>query len=418
MARLRGTGLGAGMALGTAAVVRTRSGIPMTPEVPPRIAELRAARRLTETPEVILVAEEYRTALALADALTWATVVGIAAARAEPDAPVRSLPAVVNIPSLMEAVEDDMLLLVDAERGLVLADPDGMMIAQYQAEREHIAPKRRIFLDDVHLPAKTIDGHTVQIAAWVETEADVADALAEGADALCAVSGSPLLPKNRDDASLRRDLFHLVDLTMGKSLLLLDSLILPTKAVLEAANRADITLVASLETVFEGRELVEAVQSLAETLKEAEAEILANDVAYSLPRLAADATNAYRPHTSEQDTVWIEALAAQGVTRLLLSLPYEDVERVLPGLGTVVSAAGANLLPVIVRLTGGFAFTEETLDDERRQAALRLFVGLGAAGIIVAPGRIQRTKAILRELNYSECRETLWQEPNGSEGSA
>src|SRR5690349_9264001 len=119
MARLRGTGLGAGMALGTAAVVRVRGGIPMTPEPPAALAAQIAQRRLTETPEVILVADDYRTGLALAGALSWAKVVGLAAGSAEPDAPVPPFPAVVNVAGLMDAMQDDMLMLVDAGRGIV-----------------------------------------------------------------------------------------------------------------------------------------------------------------------------------------------------------------------------------------------------------------------------------------------------------
>src|SRR5262249_27033726 len=117
MAKLRGRGVGAGMAMGTAAGVGVAGGVPLLPEAPERIASLIAARRLTETPEVILVADDYRTALALAPSLSWAKVVGIASASAGAEAPVSSLPAVVDLSGLMSAAQDDVLLLVDASRG-------------------------------------------------------------------------------------------------------------------------------------------------------------------------------------------------------------------------------------------------------------------------------------------------------------
>src|SRR4051794_32188262 len=124
MARLRGTGLGAGMAMGTAAVVRMRGSVPLMPEAPPRITALIAQRRLTETPEVIVVGDDYRNAVAIAASLPWAKVVGIAAERDDPDAAVPSIPAVTGMPGLLKATAEDVLVLVDATRGVVLIDPD------------------------------------------------------------------------------------------------------------------------------------------------------------------------------------------------------------------------------------------------------------------------------------------------------
>ena len=161
MARLRGTGLGAGMALGTTAVVRSRGGVALMPEVPARIADLIAARRLEETPEVILVADEYRTVRTVAESLPWAKVVGAVVAYAESDAPSPPFPVVANVPNLLETVADDVLTLVDATRGTVLIDPDPVALAQYQAEDANIAPKQRLFLEDVHLPAQTLDGRDI-----------------------------------------------------------------------------------------------------------------------------------------------------------------------------------------------------------------------------------------------------------------
>ncbi|HLV78736.1 MAG TPA: hypothetical protein VKT32_00600, partial [Chthonomonadaceae bacterium] len=219
MARLRGRGLGAGVALGTAAVVRVQGGIPMLPEAPERIARRLAARRPMETPEVILVAEEYRTALALLRSLPWGKVVGIVAGEAEAEAPVPGVPAVVQVPYLLDSIEDDVLMLVDATNGVVLADPSGMAIAQYQAEHSSIAPRRRLYLDDAHLPARTLDGRDIQVLARVETAEDVAQALDAGADALYVPAGAALLPDS-DETGQRRSLRQLLSLTTGKPLLL------------------------------------------------------------------------------------------------------------------------------------------------------------------------------------------------------
>ena len=81
--RLRGAGIGAGTAIGAAAVVRLMSGIPLPPEIPPRVLAERAGGRNSELPDVIVVAEEFRNALAISGAISWANVVGIAAERSE-----------------------------------------------------------------------------------------------------------------------------------------------------------------------------------------------------------------------------------------------------------------------------------------------------------------------------------------------
>ncbi len=46
MPRIRGVGLGSGMAIGTAAVIRERNGIPISPSIPDRIAIQIATHRL------------------------------------------------------------------------------------------------------------------------------------------------------------------------------------------------------------------------------------------------------------------------------------------------------------------------------------------------------------------------------------
>ena len=192
--RLRGVGVGAGAAIGAAAVVRVMSGIPLPPEIPPRVLAERASGRTSELPDVIVVAEEFRMALAVSGAMAWANVVGIAAERSETSSLPAPFPAVVGLKNLLEAVEDDMLLLLDASAGVLLADPDPVAIAQYQAEAEHLAPKRRFFLEDVHLPAQTLDGHTIQVIAQIENFDEIAVAIAQGAEALYLSANTVLVP--------------------------------------------------------------------------------------------------------------------------------------------------------------------------------------------------------------------------------
>lgn len=404
MARLRGRGLGAGVALGTAAIVRTKGGIPMLPEVPPRIAERLAARRPMETPEVILVADDYRTALALSGSLPWGRVVGIVAGSADPDVPVPGVPAVVNVPYVLDAIEDDVLMLVDATQGVVLADPSGMAIAQYQAEHSSIAPRRRLYLDDAHLPARTIDGRDIQVLAHVESAEDITQALDAGADALYVPVSTSLLP-DAEEAALRRSLLRLLSLTTGKPLLLADDYLLPPLALLEAAAHADIVLAEPPREELEGLGLEE----LASELWEAQGQCFEEDIACGMPRLAAglNSLNACGPPGSEVDRA--EALAAHGATRLALSLAGEVLDAsLLARMEALVAAASTHLLPVTAAVTLlGFGVSEEDDPEDNIEAALGLIVGTGIAGIVVPPQLVAATKERIRGLHFFECREAL-----------
>ena len=107
---------------------------------------------LWETPEVVLVAKDYTTALALSSTID----LGQSGCRNRrrngrssqcPRAP--PFPAVViGIPGLVDQVQDDVLFLVDASGNFVFPDPDPIYLAQYTAEHDRVAPKHRLYLDE------------------------------------------------------------------------------------------------------------------------------------------------------------------------------------------------------------------------------------------------------------------------------
>src|SRR5579871_1311412 len=282
MARLRGSGLGVGMALGTAAVVTVRGGVPLLPEMPERIANLIATRRLSETPEVVLVARDYAMAYALASSLTWAKVVGIAAERAEPDAPFPPFPAVVSVPGLLAAATQDVLMLIDARNGVVLVDPDPISLSQYTAEHDHLAPKHRYYLDEAHLPAQTLDGRTLQIVASTEEESGgVGSAIEAGADRLYAA-----LPLDFDSEAQRKNLMRLVNAAASKPLILAYNSVLSLPALLETAAYTDLTMAIPPSPENEDRGAdAEGVARLVAEMAVAQAECQEQDIPCGLPRL-------------------------------------------------------------------------------------------------------------------------------------
>lgn len=400
MARLRGTGLGAGMAMGTAAVVRMRTGVPLMPEAPPRITAMVAQRRLTETPEVVVVAEDLRTALVLSASLPWATVVGIAVERDDPDAAIPSVPTVVGLPGLMRAAVDDVLILVDATRGVALIDPDPIYLAQYTAEHDRVAPKNRIYLDEAHLPAQTLDGRTLSVVAATDG-VGVAAALASGPDALYHV-----LPLSFDPDDVRRHLAEVVAIAAGKPLIVPFNPSLPLTPLLEAASYADITLALSPS----GTEFMPGGGTIAGLLREielAQAECAERDVLFGTPRIAADISAASPDAWPPEEAVaaLLEGAAAAGATRLIFCGSLEG--DALHHLSALTAAASVNLMPVTFYLnpeapSEGPEDTEKTLSHH-----IRLLIGAGVSAFLVSAESTQACKAIVRTVSLSECEEEL-----------
>jgi hypothetical protein len=400
------------MALGTVAIVRVRAGFPKMPAIPQRIVEMLSKHKLDETPDVILVAADYRMALDIAGSLRWGNVVGIAAETGPPDAPISAYPAVINVPGLLESVADDMLMIVDADQGIVIADPDGLAVAHYQAEHDKLAPKRRLFLDAAHLPAETVDGRAVLVLAHVATQADVSTALDCGADILYVPFDVPLLPAEVEDVEQRQRLIALLDQSSGKPLLIVDDYALPPMLLLEACLRADITLAEPPVAHLDGLGLAE----LAEELNEAQAECLANDAQCALPMLALYVGSNYALPLSDPEQLadTVSRWAARGTMRIVLGMDRDGDtldEKNLLALDNLVAAANANMLPVYVNARELHWFEDEALNPggriRDRETAFQLMIGSGVSGLIVDPTQVEATKAAIRDLNFSECREAL-----------
>ena len=295
MASLSGRSLGTGAALGIAAVVRVRNGLPIPPAIPPRVAAQLARRREDETPDVVLVADDYGTAASFAASLKWGNVVGIVAGFAPPDVAAPLLPIVVDLPGLLDVVQDDMLVIVDGERGVVIADPDAVVIGQYQAQHNHLAPKRRLYLDEGHLRAHTLDGRRVPVVARVSTTEEVTQALANGADGLCVPYDCALLPADSDaddgaqEEAQRAALFALIEQTSGKPLYFSDEYTLCASVILEAATKADVAIGCPVREHLEGL----GVGELGQELNEARADCLANDTPCDMPQLVVEMPGGY-----------------------------------------------------------------------------------------------------------------------------
>ena len=354
------------------------------------------------------MAEDYRTALALSGALPWAKVAGIAAASGGMGASVPPFPAVVNAAGLMDLVQNDLLLLVDADRGVVFVDPNPVALAQYSADHAHIAPRHRLYLDEEHQPALTTDGTQIQIVARLQEWEDIATALQQGVDGLHLPLGNRLLPPRQEEATLRSDLFRLIDLAAGKPLFISDRFELPLPTLLMAAAKADLTVAIPPQETLDGLGFTELMAEM----RNAETECYEEDKVSALPRLAADLTDATAWGAEpEQTQALVERMAAHGATRLLVSFGRESLtEGALLALEPLLAAAQSNLLPTFVSASpfGFNAFGQNTLPNTL-ETAIGLLIGAGVSGILVPADQVEAAKRTVREQSAADCRDLLRQ---------
>lgn len=410
--RMRGEGIGAGTAIGAAAVVRLMSGVPLPPDIPPRILQERAGGRNSELPDVIVVAEEFRNALAISGAISWANVVGIAAERSETSPLPCPFPAVIGLSNLLESVEDDMLLLLDAAAGVLLADPDPVAIAQYQAEAEHLAPKRRFFLEDAHLPAQTSDGHTIQVIARIQSLDDARIAAADGADIFYApideqsdngfmMPAGFLLPSDATETTLRLFLSELLEATSGKPLIISDFYSLPAAVILEVAAQTDLTLGVSPNENFGG-----AV--IAQLRAELEMPLADSETAGQMPRLAIDFVA-----LNEEDIQQAAPAIESGAKCLIISLEviFSFLSHILPYVDALIAQAANHLIPVYLLAT------EWDSTDETLETSIRYAIGTGADGLIVQADSARQAKDIIRGLSFEKCRGLVLKQLNSEAGA-
>lgn len=91
------------------------------------------------------------------------------------------IPAVVGLGSITSAVSGGDTVIIDGTRGMVIVNPDEDQLKEHQEyERRHVRLEAEL-ASIAHLPAQTLDGHTVSLLANIEFPSEIDDALARGA---------------------------------------------------------------------------------------------------------------------------------------------------------------------------------------------------------------------------------------------
>lgn len=92
------------------------------------------------------------------------------------------IPAVVGTPGLLQNIADGDVLVIDGGAGIIIVNPDPSTLAAYQQKASQEAAERKVLEGLKELPAVTLDGRRVELAANIGTPRDVASALAQGAE--------------------------------------------------------------------------------------------------------------------------------------------------------------------------------------------------------------------------------------------
>jgi len=93
------------------------------------------------------------------------------------------LPAVVGAGSALLATAAETII-IDGSTGDVILDPDSAICRQYENKQTHEQSLARAALEQAHKPARTRDGHTVEIVANAGSPVDAESALEHGAEGI------------------------------------------------------------------------------------------------------------------------------------------------------------------------------------------------------------------------------------------
>ncbi len=385
MHRLRGRRGAPGMDLGAAMILRSSNGIPMLPARAAEAAARNIRNSILDQTDVVIVTKDPELARGIV--LPWARVAGVITEQPQANVENRGCPSVSGIANLLEIVADDTLILVDGDRGIVLVDPDAAAVAGYQAERERIAPRKRIFVDFAHQPAHTTDGRQIHVIAQVNNLQEAEQAVELGADGLLLRADCGLFMRGASDDEHLKSLISVVDLAGGKPITVAGNFeALSVRALLRASIRGDITFALSMDDRGDNIEPVLAY------LDETKDELIDLEIEFAEPRIAASVDLA----------VGVPDLEGLPISRIVVRpvmLEGRFCSKDLQAIDRLTAGAARTLVPVELVLPNSDA------------ECVGIAIGLGAAGVVVGPEDIAHVKEHIREVDTATCRSHLYAPP-------
>jgi len=147
------------------------------------IRAIRKGLTRVDFPEVVVACDNVVMGVSLK--IPGVNTIGIAA-QGDMDVPGLDVdvPCVIDLPGLLEAVEQSEFVIVDGNKGVVYIDPDPHTLIHYQHIEEDLQARSKVFIASEHIPARTQTGEMVNVYAHIKNEGQVEQALEEGADGL------------------------------------------------------------------------------------------------------------------------------------------------------------------------------------------------------------------------------------------
>ncbi|HKX38635.1 MAG TPA: phosphoenolpyruvate--protein phosphotransferase, partial [Burkholderiales bacterium] len=91
------------------------------------------------------------------------------------------IPAIVGLHHARETIAEGEVLIVDGERGLLIVNPDPVVLAEYRARQGEIKAERKRLKRLKSTPAATVDGTPIELFANIELPQDMPEVLDAGA---------------------------------------------------------------------------------------------------------------------------------------------------------------------------------------------------------------------------------------------
>jgi phosphotransferase system enzyme I (PtsI) len=95
-----------------------------------------------------------------------------------------NIPAIVGLHQARQTIREGELLIVDGAQGVLVVDPDPIVLAEYRLRQSQIELERKKLRRLKSTPAATLDAEPVELYANIELPQDVAQALEAGAEGI------------------------------------------------------------------------------------------------------------------------------------------------------------------------------------------------------------------------------------------
>jgi phosphotransferase system enzyme I (PtsI) len=116
--------------------------------------------------------------------LAFATDVGGRTSHTAIMAKALEIPAVVGLTNVTKHVRNDDVIIVDGLTGVVIVAPDEQTLNEYKVRRERFVESELVLTEIKELPAQTLDGHTIGLAANIDLPEEIDSVLGHGAEGI------------------------------------------------------------------------------------------------------------------------------------------------------------------------------------------------------------------------------------------